>query len=47
MQIINESFTIPNLGKHEYLDKLAEKAYENVRIDCECASFTFRPSKAL
>lgn len=33
MQIINKSFTIPNLGKHDYLDNLAEKAYENVRID--------------
>lgn len=31
MRIINKSFTIPNLGKHDYLDNLAEKAY--VRID--------------
>lgn len=29
----NKSFIVPKLGKHDYLDNLAEKAYDNVRID--------------
>lgn len=28
-----KTFTVLNSGKQDYLDNLAEKAYENVRID--------------